>query len=118
MKAFFELIGTPTIGDVVPFLRWLDIGGFEKKMKQSFHEMDALLSKWLSEHRAGAGAGKQDDFMDIMIGAVKSAKLGNEYDEDTIIKVTCSNLISGSDTNTVMLVWLLTHLLNNPKVLN
>ncbi|XP_051129053.1 cytochrome P450 CYP82D47-like [Andrographis paniculata] len=120
MKAFFELIGVPTIGDVVPFLRWLDIGGFEKKMKQTFREMDAILSKWLSEHRAAAAAagGKQDDFMDIMIGAVKSAKLENEYDEDTIIKATCSNLISGSDTNTVMLVWLLTHLLNNPKVLN
>ncbi|XP_051128770.1 cytochrome P450 CYP82D47-like [Andrographis paniculata] len=118
MKAFFELIGIPTIGDVVPFLRYLDIGGFEKKIRQTFYEMDALISKWLSEHRAAAAAGgKQDDFMDIMIGVVKSAKLGNEYDEDTIIKATCANLISGSDTNTVMLVWLLTHLLNNPKVL-
>ncbi|XP_051128230.1 cytochrome P450 CYP82D47-like [Andrographis paniculata] len=117
MKAFFELIGLPTIGDVVPFLRWLDIGGFEKKMKDTFHEMDALISKWLSEHRAAAADGKQDDFMDIMIGVLKNAKFGNEYDEDTVIKATCSNLISGSDTNAVMLVWLLTHLLNNPKVL-
>ncbi|XP_051129124.1 cytochrome P450 CYP82D47-like [Andrographis paniculata] len=115
MREFFRLISLLTIGDVVPYLRWLDIGGFQKKMKETFLELDALVSKWLSEHRAD---GKQEDFMDVMIAVVKSAKLGNEYDEDTIIKATCSNLITaGTDTSAVMLVWLLSLLLNNPKEL-
>ncbi|XP_051128151.1 cytochrome P450 CYP82D47-like [Andrographis paniculata] len=118
LRTFFYLIGVLTIGDVLPYLRWLDLGGFRKKMKETSRELDTLAAKWLSEHRATAAAdGKQEDFMDVMIGVVKSAKLGSEYDEDTIIKATCSNLISGSDTNTVMLVWSLSLLLNNPKEL-
>jgi len=43
---FMNLIGTFTVADGVPCLRWLDLGGYEKTMKATTEEMDKLLSEW------------------------------------------------------------------------
>nr|WET52751.1 cytochrome P450 82D365 [Callicarpa americana] len=121
MRDFFHLVGVAVVGDALPYLGWLDIGGYEKKMKETSKELDLLVGQWLEEHRDKEFSGKgkeQEDFMDVMLSVVRGTKLQSQYDADTIIKSTCSNLISGaSDTTTVVLVWALSLLLNNNHVL-
>ncbi|KAL0378252.1 UNVERIFIED_CONTAM: cytochrome [Sesamum radiatum] len=100
---------------------WLDIGGLEKRMKKNAEELDGIVGGWLAEHKEKEYSGenqKPEDFMDVMLSVVQSAELQAQYDADTIIKATCLVLISGgSDTTAVMLVWALSLLLNNRRVL-
>ncbi|CAA0839449.1 Cytochrome P450 82C4 [Striga hermonthica] len=117
MRDFFKLAGQFVVADALPYLRWLDIGGHEKRMKKNARELDGIVRGWLEEHRHRQGE-YSPDFMDIMLSVSKEARLHTEYDDDTIIKATCESLISGgTDTTVVMLVWAFSLILNNPHVL-
>ncbi|MBA0638209.1 hypothetical protein Godav_005136, partial [Gossypium davidsonii] len=43
---FFELSGKIVVADALPFLRWFDIGGEEKRMKKVSKELDQLVEGW------------------------------------------------------------------------
>ncbi|KAI8549773.1 hypothetical protein RHMOL_Rhmol06G0051400 [Rhododendron molle] len=122
-RAFFELIGAFTVGDVIPFLRWLDLGGYEKEMKRTGKKMDDLLQEWLDEHKrrkiSGDAVEADKDFMDVMLeildGGTNNAL---KFDADTVNKATCQALTLGAtDTTTTTLTWAVALLLNNPHVL-
>jgi len=91
VREFMNLMGTFTVADGVPCLRWLDLGGYEKAMKATAEEMDKLLSEWLEEHLEKKGLGGKvkgdQDFMDGMISALKGAQIGG-FDADIICKAT------------------------------
>nr|GLL45280.1 cytochrome P450 CYP82D47-like [Ipomoea trifida] len=38
----FNLLGVPVVGDYLPWLRWLDIGGHEKTLKETAKKMDSI----------------------------------------------------------------------------
>ncbi|CAI9757932.1 unnamed protein product [Fraxinus pennsylvanica] len=117
LRDFFHLAGLFVVADTIPFLGWLDLGGYEKKMKETGKEMDKIVEKWLEEHKQKENSGSKQDFMDVMLSAVEVTAL-QDYDPGTIVKSTCLSLIAGGgDTITVMLVWALSLLLNNRHVL-
>ncbi|KAL2455938.1 Cytochrome [Abeliophyllum distichum] len=117
LREFFHLAGIFIVADNIPYLRWFDVGGYEKKMKETGKELDKIVEKWLEEHKQKKNSGSNQDFMDVMLSAVKGTKL-QEYDPATIIKSTCLSIIAGGgDTITVMLVWAVSLLLNNRHVL-
>lgn len=121
MRNFMTLIGTFTVADGVPWLRWLDLGGHEKAMKANAKEIDKLLSEWLEEHqekkRLDEKVENHRDFMDAMISALNGAQLEG-FDADTICKATTLELIlGGSDSTAVTLIWAISLLLRNPLVL-
>ncbi|KAI3451543.1 hypothetical protein Pfo_008208 [Paulownia fortunei] len=120
MRDFFHLAGLFVAADALPYLGWLDIGGYEKKMKENIKEMDGIVGGWLAEHREkkNSGEDKPQDFMDVMLSVLQGADIEGPYDADTIIKATCEMLIAGgTDTTSIMLVWALSLLLNNRHVL-
>ncbi|KAK2997945.1 hypothetical protein RJ639_026333 [Escallonia herrerae] len=124
LKNFFKILGTFVLSDAVPSLRWLDLGGYSKQMKETSIEMDAILQSWFDEHmekrNSAEGKVEEQDFMDVMLSA-----LDGSTDEDlggvgpnTITKATCLALISaGTDTTMVTMTWALALMLNNPHVL-
>ncbi|PON70136.1 Cytochrome P450, E-class, group I [Parasponia andersonii] len=144
IEEFFKLFGIVVPGDVIPYLRWLDLGGYEKAMKKTAKEWDGIFSKWLEEHKRkrvvddvpkGEENRKEQDFMDVMLSVLERSDLGG-YDADTITKATCmlpsriviyqsmacclekQNLIAGaSDTTTGTLTWAISLLLNRRHVL-
>ncbi|KAK8988932.1 hypothetical protein V6N11_030304 [Hibiscus sabdariffa] len=120
LRDFFHLSGIFVLGDAVPFLRRLDLGGYEKWMKKTARELDEIADGWLDDHRKGGRWDenkKEKDFMDVMNSVLKGASLAG-YDADTINKATSLNVIlAGSDTTTVTLVWGLSLMLNKPHVL-
>ncbi|GFP80960.1 cytochrome p450 82c4 [Phtheirospermum japonicum] len=124
MKDFFYFFGVFVVSDAIPFLRWLDLQGYEKAMKRVAKELDGLIGEWLVEHKErremkiSSGEEKVDeDFMDVMLSILEDADIP-DFDADTINKATCLNLIlAGSDSMMVALTWALSLLLNNPLVL-
>lgn len=70
MREFFHLTGLFLLGDAIPFLRWLDLGGYEKAMRKTAKELDSLVGEWLDEHRRKRDSGDfngDQDFMDVML---------------------------------------------------
>ncbi|KAB2076072.1 hypothetical protein ES319_A06G015200v1 [Gossypium barbadense] len=83
---FFELAGKFVVADALPFLRWLDIGGEEKRMKKVSKELDQLVEGWLREHRekiAENEANSEEDFMGVMLSKLRDVE---QHDANTINK--------------------------------
>ncbi|CAJ1929820.1 unnamed protein product [Sphenostylis stenocarpa] len=117
MRDCMSLFGVFVLSDAIPFLRWLDINGYEKAMKRTASELDPLVEGWLEEHKRERGFsvnGKEEqDFMDVMLNVLQDKEISG-YDSDTVIKATCLNLIlAGSDTTMITLIWVLSLLLNH-----
>ncbi|XP_019440638.1 PREDICTED: cytochrome P450 82A3-like isoform X1 [Lupinus angustifolius] len=120
MREFFHLMGLFVVGDSIPWLRWLDLGGHEKAMKENIKELDTILGEWLDEHRKKRASGEttvDQDFINIMLSVLDGIKI-IEYNTDTIIKSTLLILVAAAiDTTTATLTWAICFLLNNPCVL-
>ncbi|WCJ44231.1 Cytochrome P450 82A3 [Euphorbia peplus] len=121
LRVFFDLSGRFVISDGVPYLRWLDIGGFEKKMKKTSKELDVVISEWIKEHKEKRGSEVEKreagDFIDVMLD-VLHVNQHLDRDSDTINKATSLTFIlAASDTTTVTLIWALSLLVNNPDIL-
>jgi hypothetical protein len=93
LRDFFELFGTFVVADSLPYLRWLDLGGYERAMKRTARELDHALEGWLEEHKqrkAASGEAKgQKDFMDVMLSTVNDDQEISKYDDDTTTKAAC-----------------------------
>ncbi|CAJ1973351.1 unnamed protein product [Sphenostylis stenocarpa] len=120
LRKFFDLLGVVVIGDAIPFLGWLDLGGKMKEMKKTAVEIDSFVSEWLEEHRQQRDSDekkREEDFIDVLESAIDGVDLAG-YDANTVIKATCLTLIAaGTDTITITLTWALSLLLNNRDAL-
>uniref|UniRef100_A0A2C9U079 Cytochrome P450 n=1 Tax=Manihot esculenta TaxID=3983 RepID=A0A2C9U079_MANES len=121
MREFMELSGAFAISDALPYLRRLDLGGVERKMKKIFKNLDPIVEEWLEERKQKKGAGiakGEEDFMEALLSILNDAKELSSRDVDTINKATCLNLIlAASDTTAITMTWALSLLLNNRDVL-
>ncbi|XP_019174412.1 PREDICTED: cytochrome P450 CYP82D47-like [Ipomoea nil] len=120
IRDFVKFLGTFVPADALPFLGWLDIGGYEKAMKEVAKEMDSLAEEWLQEHRLkkeAMGGDEEEDFMDAILSRIEEIDL-NGCSADTVVKSTCMVLIAGgADSPMVMLTWALSLIMNHPHVL-
>jgi hypothetical protein len=92
IRDFFELSGTLVVADALPYLRWLDLGGYERAMKRTAKEFDDVVEGWLEEHKQRKVSGEvkgHQDFMDLMLSIVNDEEISKYYDVDTITKATC-----------------------------
>ncbi|XP_050215285.1 cytochrome P450 CYP82D47-like [Mercurialis annua] len=120
LRDFFHLIGTFVPADAVPFLRWLDIGGHEKAMKNTARKLNIVTQQWLKEHKEKKASGqREEDFMDLMLDLIdQESETTLSHDADTINKAMCLQLIlAAADTTSVTLMWALSLLMNNPHVM-
>ncbi|KAL6123688.1 hypothetical protein ACLB2K_076207 [Fragaria x ananassa] len=76
LREFSRLGGEFVISDAVPYLRWLDLGGYVKAMKKTTKELDGALQKWLEEHKHKRRTNSmqhvngENDFIDMMLSAL------------------------------------------------
>ncbi|XP_019155287.1 PREDICTED: cytochrome P450 CYP82D47-like [Ipomoea nil] len=120
----FNLLGVPVVGDYLPWLRWLDIGGHEKTLKETAKRMDSIAEGWLQEHKRkrNTKSKEEEDFMDGLINSFHGdgdhKDIPNDFDADTIVKSTCMGMLfAGTDTTTITLTWALSLILNHSSVL-
>ncbi|XP_048320435.1 cytochrome P450 CYP82D47 [Ziziphus jujuba] len=78
LREFFHLLGMFVPRDLIPFLGFLDLGGYEKAMKKTARVLDDALNKWLQEHKRKREGGTQlvneeQDFMDVMLSMLRES---------------------------------------------
>nr|XP_043608615.1 cytochrome P450 CYP82D47-like [Erigeron canadensis] len=119
IRQFFVLFGAFVPSDAIPGLRWLDLGGYEKMMKKTAIEIDALISGWLEEHKQQVNESTHQDFMAMLLSRLKEPKEDlRGFSADVVVKATCmALLIASTDTTSATLTWALALLVNNPLVL-
>ncbi|KAF7852275.1 hypothetical protein BT93_L4569 [Corymbia citriodora subsp. variegata] len=121
IRGFFDQFRIFMPSDLIPALGWLDLGGYERSMKETAKELDVLAQGWLDEHRrkrlSRPRGDRGQDFMDLMLNVIEGVKV-SDFDADTVIKATCLNMIiGGTDTITAALTWALSLLVNDRRAL-
>lgn len=92
VRKFFKLSGTFVVGDAIPYIRWLDLGGYEKAMKKTAKELDDIIGEWLEEHKrnrsSASEAKEKQDLMDVMLSVLQAGSDLVGHHPDTINKAT------------------------------
>ncbi|XP_038883369.1 cytochrome P450 CYP82D47-like [Benincasa hispida] len=120
MEESLRLLGMYVLGDAIPYLGWLDVGGHVKAMKRTFKVLDGMLTQWLEEHKKNRAGKNNGDFMDVMLSVLEETDndILHGFHRDTVIKATCLTMVLGaSETSIVAVVWALSLLLNNRDTL-
>ena len=86
-KALY-LSGVFVLSDFIPWLEWVDFGGYVKSMKQTATVIDEVLSKWLEEHIEKRIDNSEEDLMDVMLSSLAEDTNISGHKRDTIVKST------------------------------
>ncbi|XP_061342405.1 isoflavone 3'-hydroxylase-like [Gastrolobium bilobum] len=113
ISEMLSLLGANNKGDFLPFLRWFDLDGLEKRLKSISKRADTFLQGLVEEHRNGKH--RANTMIEHLLTLQKSQP---EYYSDYIIKgLIQAMLLAGTDTTAVTIEWAISALLNHPEIL-
>ncbi|KAF0933913.1 hypothetical protein E2562_020043, partial [Oryza meyeriana var. granulata] len=121
IEEIFFLNGVFSIGDMVPWLSWLDPQGYIGRMKRLGKMFDRFLEHVLDEHnerrRRDGEAFVANDMVDLLLQFADDPNLKVPIERDGV-KAFILELITGStDTSSVSVEWAMSEVLRNPRVL-
>ncbi|XP_059637742.1 cytochrome P450 703A2 [Cornus florida] len=116
----FWLLGLIYLGDYLPFWRWVDPYGCEKKMREVEKRVDDFHMKIIEEHRKKEFGGEEDDgemdFVDVLLSL--PGEDGKDHMDDVEIKALIQDMIAAAtDTSAVTNEWAMAEVIKNPRVL-
>lgn len=116
IKEVLEFAGASNPGDFLPVLKWIDYGGYVKRIKKLAKKTDAFLQGLIDEHKGGV-FNTQDQ--ETMVNRLLSLQESHPeyYTDETIKGLLLVLLVAGTDTSSATLEWAMSLLLNNPEVL-
>ncbi|XP_038902403.1 cytochrome P450 81Q32-like [Benincasa hispida] len=105
--------GSTNPEDFIPLWNWIDPTGFNKRIMKLGRRADEILQGLVDEIR-----NQEDEGNNMIHHLLRLQNTDLEYYSDQVIKGLIHDiLIAGIDTTAVTLEWALSHLLNNPIVL-
>ncbi|XP_024543891.1 cytochrome P450 703A2 isoform X1 [Selaginella moellendorffii] len=113
----FALVNAFNLADYLPFLRWLDVQGYEKKIKDIMNRTDRLYDAVIEEHRSKRTSAEKDGdsttnkFVDVLL-----TQKGLSH---TVIKAILVDMAAaGTDTTSITSEWTMAELVRHPAVLS
>ncbi|XXG79877.1 hypothetical protein AAC387_Pa09g0851 [Persea americana] len=103
------------VGDFIPWLGWIDtLTGQRARLEKNFFELDAFYDKVIDEHMdPGRPKSEHEDFIDVMIKVQKDLNLTRDHIKGVLMNI----LVAGTDTGSATVVWAMTELIRNPRVM-
>uniref|UniRef100_A0A5B7BRJ2 Cytochrome P450 71A1-like n=1 Tax=Davidia involucrata TaxID=16924 RepID=A0A5B7BRJ2_DAVIN len=113
------VLGSFFVSDHFPFLSWIDkLSGQSNRLEKVFKELDLFYQEIIDEHLNKKSAkSRQEDIIDVLLQLQKDKSFTIELTSDHIKAVLMNIFIAGTDTTAATLVWAMTGLIKNPRVM-
>ncbi|KAF8714163.1 hypothetical protein HU200_028174 [Digitaria exilis] len=125
IEEFFVLSGALNLGDMIPWLSWLDLHGYVRRMKKLRDMFDRFLEHVVDEHderrRREGQAFVAKDMVDLLLELADDPNLEAPIERNGVKAFTLvrlQNLLVGlPDTTSVTVEWAMAELLRRPDAL-
>ncbi|KAK9019576.1 hypothetical protein V6N11_054092 [Hibiscus sabdariffa] len=120
-KRMLILLTSFCIGDMFPYLRWLDVvTGYIPSLKALSMEFGAFLDQVIEEHRALENHEENShkkDFVSIIMQLQKDGMLEMDLTRDNIKAILLDMFVGGIETSTTTAEWMMAELLKHPHAM-
>ncbi|KEH29138.1 putative cytochrome P450 [Medicago truncatula] len=112
MTAFF-------VSDYITFMSWIDkLRGLHGRLDRNFKEMDAFYQEVIDEHLDPNRQNTDGEFIvDVLLELMKQRLFSTDLTFDHIKGVLVDMLVAATDTTSATIVWAMTALIKNPRVM-
>ncbi|KAF3452021.1 hypothetical protein FNV43_RR08117 [Rhamnella rubrinervis] len=119
MNELFLLNGVLNIGDSIPWLDFLDLQGYIKRMKAVSKKFDRFLEHVLDEHnqrRKGVMDYIAKDMVDVLLQLADDPNLDVKLERHGVKAFTQDLIAGGTESSAVTLEWAISELLKKPEI--
>ncbi|KAL8485841.1 hypothetical protein ACS0TY_027944 [Phlomoides rotata] len=117
---WFFLTGVFNIGDWIPWLSFLDLQGYVKRMKVLHKKLDWVFNYVIDEHLAKRAKDKDfvaKDIVDVFLQISEDPSLDVELTRDCVKALIQNLLVAGTDTSATAVEWAINEVLRHPHVI-
>ncbi|KAG7018217.1 Flavonoid 3'-monooxygenase, partial [Cucurbita argyrosperma subsp. argyrosperma] len=121
LDELFLLSGVLNIGDSIPWIDFLDLQGYVKRMKALSKKFDRFLEHVLDEHNARREGVKDyvaQDMVDVLLQLADDPDLEVKLERHGVKAFTQDLIAGGTESSAVTVEWAMSELLRKPEILN
>lgn len=121
LDELFLLNGVFNIGDSIPYIDFLDLQGYIKRMKILSKKFDRFLEHVLDEHNAKRKAAQSyvsKDMVDVLLELADDPNLEVKLERHGVKAFTQDLLAGGTESSAVTVEWAISELLKKPEIFN
>ncbi|TXG46893.1 hypothetical protein EZV62_026187 [Acer yangbiense] len=114
------MLGSFAAADFFPYVGWIvDVfTGLHARREKSFHEFDEFYQMVIDEHLdPHRPVPENEDTVDSLLRLLKNQSGGGSLTQDHIKAILMNIFLGAIDTTSVTLVWAMTELMKNPRVM-
>nr|WMZ41149.1 cytochrome P450 family 75 subfamily B polypeptide 2 [Ipomoea batatas] len=120
LDELFLLNGVLNIGDSIPWIDFLDLQGYIKRMKALSKKLDRFLEHVLDEHRnvrpARGDGFVAKDMVDLLLQLADDPSLEVKLERHGVKGFTQDLLAGGTESSAVTVEWAISELLKKPEI--
>ncbi|KAJ9550978.1 hypothetical protein OSB04_015023 [Centaurea solstitialis] len=121
LDEFFVLNGTLNIGDWIPWMQFMDLQGYVKRMKTLRKRLDRFLEHVLEDHRERMRDEGDDfvvkDVVDSLLKMVDDPNLEVKIDFNDVKGLTQDLVAGGTETSALTVEWAMSELIKQPHLI-
>lgn len=115
----FLLNGVLNIGDFIPWINFLDLQGYIKRMKSCGKKFDRFLEHVLDEHierKKGVKDYVAKDMVDVLLQLAEDPTLEVKLERQGVKAFTQDLIAGGTESSAVTVEWAISELLRRPEI--
>ncbi|KAJ0987500.1 hypothetical protein J5N97_005856 [Dioscorea zingiberensis] len=120
LDELFLLSGVLNIGDSIPWIDFLDLQGYIKRMKKLSKKFDRFLEHVLDEHNERMVAEGEEfvakDMVDVLLQLAGDPSLEIKLSRDGVKAFTQDLIAGGTESSAVTVEWAMSELLKRPEI--
>ncbi|KAM0953044.1 putative flavonoid 3'-monooxygenase [Dioscorea sansibarensis] len=120
LDELFLLSGVLNIGDSIPWLDFLDLQGYVKRMKKLSKKFDRFLEHVLDEHNERMVSEGESfvakDMVDVLLQLAADPNLEVKLSRDGVKAFTQDLIAGGTESSAVTVEWAMSELLKQPHI--
>ncbi|PQQ04681.1 flavonoid 3-monooxygenase [Prunus yedoensis var. nudiflora] len=120
LDELFLLNGVLNVGDWIPWVQFLDLQGFVKRMKALKKKFDRFHDHVFDEHRAKKEGVKDfvpKDMVDLLLQLAEDPDIEVKLNSDSVKGFTQDLIAGGTDTSATTVEWAMSELMKQPHLI-